>query len=92
MLLIFSFLSLFLTIFAHISNIFPMDAQLLGLQIKNRRNSLDLTQEDLAEMAGITIKTLHLVESGQGNPSLSTITKILGVLGLEFFVDIKRPR
>ena len=68
-----------------------MESELLGNQIRHRRQSLDLKQEDLAEMAGVTIKTLHLVESGQGNPSLSTINKIMGVLGLEFFIDVKRP-
>lgn len=78
-------------IFDNISNIFPMEGQLLGIQLRNRRESLKLKQEDLAEMAGVTTKTLHLLESGQGNPSLSTINKIMGVLGLEFFIDIKRP-
>jgi len=68
-----------------------MEAQLLGSQIRNRRESLELKQEDLAEMAGVSIKSLHLVESGQGNPSLETLNKIMGVLGLEFFIDIKKP-
>ncbi len=68
-----------------------MKAQLLGSQVRHRRESLDLKQEDLAEMAGISIKSLHLVESGQGNPSLATINKIMGVLGLELFIDIKQP-
>jgi y4mF family transcriptional regulator len=78
-----------LPIFDNISNIFPMDAQFLGLQVKNRRESLSLKQEDLAEMAGVTIKTIHLVESGKGNPSLETLNKIIDVLGFELVLQIK---
>jgi DNA-binding XRE family transcriptional regulator len=66
-----------------------MEAHLLGLKIKNRREALSLKQEDLSEMAGITIKTLHLIESGKGNPSLETLNKIIDVLGFELVLQIK---
>jgi transcriptional regulator with XRE-family HTH domain len=49
--------------------------------IKVRRESLKVTQETLAEMSGVGLRTLKQFESGKGNPTLSTLTKICNVLG-----------
>lgn len=61
----------------------------LGHIIQNRRTELNLKQEDLAEMSGLTSKTIYLIENGVGNPSYNTLEKILSVLGLEIHVQIK---
>jgi transcriptional regulator with XRE-family HTH domain len=61
----------------------------LGNAIKFRREFLTLRQEDLAEMSGLTIKTIHLIESGKGNPSVETLQKIATVLGLDLLLQIK---
>lgn len=58
--------------------------------IKRRRTFLGLTQEDLAQMSDIGIATVKLIESGKGNPSLSTAQKILDVLGMEIVYSIKK--
>jgi len=58
--------------------------------ITQRRESLRLRQEDLAEMSGVAIKTIHLIESGLGNPSIATLEKIATVLGLELLLQIKK--
>ena len=57
--------------------------------IKVRRESLKVTQETLAEMSGVGLRTLKQFESGKGNPTLSTLTKICDVLGIEIYVGIK---
>ena len=62
----------------------------IGLQIKERRKSLKVTQRQLAELAGIGINTLTKIERGEANPSLSILNKILDTLGLELTTDIKR--
>ena len=67
-----------------------MDGVQLGNIIQMRREKLAIRQEDLAEMAGITPKTIYLVETGKGNPSLGTLIKLLDILGLEISVDIKK--
>jgi transcriptional regulator with XRE-family HTH domain len=67
-----------------------MDSNELGHIIQQRREALSLKQEDLAEMTGITSKTIYLIESGKGNPSINTLQKILEVLGLEIFVQIRK--
>lgn len=62
----------------------------IGHIIQNRRIALSIKQEDFAEMTGITAKTIYLVESGNGNPSIDTLNKLLEILGLEISIDIKK--
>lgn len=57
--------------------------------IKNIRKRRCLTQQDLAEMTGITTKTLSSIELGQTNPSYSTIEKLLDVLGYKLIPTLK---
>lgn len=61
----------------------------IGKQIKERRDSLRITQVDLAEMAEISPNTLYKIERGQTNPSLDVLFKITNVLGLEIKLMIK---
>ena len=61
----------------------------IGKQIKERRDSLRITQVDLAEMAEISPNTLYKIERGQTNPSLDVLLKITNVLGLEIKLIIK---
>lgn len=67
-----------------------MLAKELGAQIKNRRKILGITQPDLSEIAGISTNTLYKIETGQANPSIDIINKILDVLGMELKLEIKR--
>lgn len=57
--------------------------------IKARREVLQVTQETLAELSGVGLRTLKQFESGKGNPTLSTLQKIADVLGLEVSLTIK---
>jgi len=63
----------------------------MGKLIIRRREFLNLRQEDLAEMSGVAIKTIHLIETGLGNPSVQTLSKIITILGLELSLQIKKP-
>ena len=67
-----------------------MNKQEIGAIIQKRREFLSLKQEDLAEMGNVTPKTIYLVESGKGNPSIETLQKILTVMGLEILIQIKQ--
>jgi len=66
-----------------------MNNQQIGKIIHERRGYLNLTQKDVAEMAGITFKSISEIELGLRNPSLNTVNSILEVLGLELKVQIK---
>lgn len=57
--------------------------------IKERRESLQVTQEQLAELSGVGLRTLKQFESGKGNPTLSTLHKISDVMGMEICLKIK---
>ena len=58
-------------------------------QLKARREILSLTQEALAELSGVGLRTLKQLESGKGNPTLLTIEKLADVLGLELLLQVK---
>ena len=49
--------------------------------MKLQRKALGITQQDLADMSEIAISTIKKIESGKGNPSLSTVEKIMDILG-----------
>lgn len=57
--------------------------------IKERRASLQVTQESLAELSGVGLRTLKQFESGKGNPTLQTLQKVVDVLGLEVSLKLK---
>jgi transcriptional regulator with XRE-family HTH domain len=58
--------------------------------IKNRRENLGITQEHLADIAGVGLRTLKSIETGKGNPTISTLDKLSAVLGLEIKLEVIR--
>jgi len=61
----------------------------LLIAIKKRRKDLQVTQETLAELSGVGLRTLKQFESGKGNPTLLTLKKLADVLGMEPCLKIK---
>ena len=59
--------------------------------IKERREMMRVTQETLAELSGVGLRTLKQFESGKGNPTLLTIQKLVDVLGMEVCLQLKKP-
>jgi transcriptional regulator with XRE-family HTH domain len=57
--------------------------------IKERRESMKVTQETLAELSGVGLRTLKQFESGRGNPTLLTLKKLADVLGMEVCLKLK---
>ncbi len=55
----------------------------LGIQIKQQRKLLGLTQEQLAEKAGIDNKHLSKIENGLHLPTYKTIKKLSEILQIE---------
>ncbi|MGN0067728.1 MAG: helix-turn-helix transcriptional regulator [Bacteroides sp.] len=58
--------------------------------MKQRREELMLSQQDLAEMSGVSLATVKDIERGKGNPSLLTIHKLLDILGLEISYNVRQ--
>ena len=65
-----------------------MNAKELGKAIQLRRKSRKISQEDLAEIAGVGQRTLRDIEKGSGNPELTTLLKLCEVLGMNLTIDI----
>ena len=57
--------------------------------VKERRAALNVTQETVAELSDVGLRTLKQFESGKGNPTLLTVQKICDVLGLEVCLQVK---
>ena len=59
-------------------------------QIKERREILKITQESLADLSGVGLRTIKQLEAGKGNPTFNTLQEIADVLGLELVLQVKR--
>lgn len=57
--------------------------------IKERRALLGLTQQDLSDYTGLSVRFIKSIEAGKGNPSIETLSKITEVLGLEIIMKVK---
>lgn len=53
----------------------------IGKQIAERRKKKGLSQQDLAEMSGISPRTINAVEQGKANPSINVLSKMVKPLG-----------
>jgi len=54
----------------------------LGVRLSELRLSRGLTQEDLAQRAGVSKRSLERLEKSEGNPRLSVLVSVCQVLGL----------
>ena len=63
----------------------PVLAQL----VISSREKLLLTQAEVAELAGVSLRTIRAIEAGQANPGLRQLNHILDVLGLSLVVQLK---
>ena len=62
-----------------------------GDLIKERRSILGLTQQELSDYCGLSVRLIKSIESEKGNPSLKTMEKIAETLGLELVLKVKLP-
>lgn len=54
----------------------------LGKEIASKRKQLNISQADLADMSGVSLRTLSAIENGDANPSIDVLSKVLEPLGL----------
>jgi predicted transcriptional regulator len=58
--------------------------------LKKRRETLGITQSELAQMAQVGLRTVKTLESLKCNPTLVTIERLARVLGMELELVIKK--
>ena len=64
---------------------------IIGDLIRKRRELLGLLQTQLADLSGVSSRTIQLVEQGKGNPSLETLISLIDPLGLRIELVLKEP-
>ena len=57
--------------------------------LKERREILNITQKDLAELSNVSLRTLKALESGKSNPTFDTLNSIVEVLGMEIKIEVR---
>ncbi|WP_017734073.1 helix-turn-helix domain-containing protein [Nafulsella turpanensis] len=65
-----------------------MSSTEIGQKIRERRSFLKIKQEDLADIAGVSERTLREIEKGTANPELNSLLKLCEVLGLEVKISV----
>ena len=59
---------------------FSVSDQRLADRLQQRRRQADLTQRDLAKLAGIRVETLNRIEKGHTTPDFKTIRKLVNAM------------
>ena len=57
-----------------------MEKKLIGKQIQARREEIGMSQEQLAEAVGLSVKTIAFIEQGRNAPSMESFVKIANAL------------
>ncbi|NKE10789.1 MULTISPECIES: helix-turn-helix transcriptional regulator [Kocuria] len=58
-----------------------------GRNIRATRKDAGLAQQELADLAGTSQRTVRSIENGTGNPSLASVVAVAQVLGLRVLVQ-----
>lgn len=58
----------------------------LGAEVRARRTSLSLSQQDVADLAGVSERFVRFVENGKPTIQLEPLMAVLSTLGLELSV------
>ena len=64
------------------------EKEAIGDILQARRKARKIAQEQLADIASISPRTLRDVEKGIANPELETLLKICQVLGMEVKIEV----
>ncbi len=66
------------------------DLKLLGKKIKIERIKNDLSQEKLAEKAGVSTRTISLIECGLQHPKFFLVVKIAQILNFDINILLNK--
>src|SRR3989337_1858007 len=58
-------------------------ARIFGDRVRDERQRLALSQEEVAHLAGLNVSNYGKIERGLGNPQFHTLVRIASVLGIE---------
>lgn len=61
----------------------------ISAAIRDRRKTLGLTQAELAELAGVSTRFVHVLEDGKQTVQLAKLTAVAAALGLELALQLR---
>ena len=64
----------------------PVPIQDMGSLVKSTRKDQNLTQAELADLAGISPATLKRIESGNKDVTFSNIASVFDALGIDLWI------
>lgn len=65
----------------------PRERTDLARAVRERRRQLDLRQEDLADLAGVSLRFVQALEAGKPSVQLDRVRAVLDTLGLRLVVE-----
>jgi y4mF family transcriptional regulator len=65
----------------------PHERTGLAAAVRERRRQFDLRQEDLADLAGVSLRFVQALEAGKATVQLDRVEAVLEVLGLRLTVE-----
>lgn len=66
-----------------------MDKKQIATLIKKRRKQLELNQQDLALLSGVSTRKISDIETANATTTIDILNKICDILGLELVLKIK---
>lgn len=58
------------------------DVKLVAASVRSARKEVGITQGELADLAGISERTVRAIETGTANPSLLAVVAVANAVGL----------
>ncbi len=65
-----------------------MFIETLASELRKRRKSYNLTQQDLADMVGVAERTVRAMEKGESSIKIDTYLKAATALGITLHVEV----
>lgn len=67
------------------------DSFSIARALRARRKQLGLTQQDAAELAGVSVRFVHDCERGKETVQLDRVRTLAGTLGLTLTLALRKP-
>lgn len=68
-------------------NIAKVEADSIGVKVRQARERLGMRQDELALAAGVSTRAIHQIENGKPTSRLDTVLPVIAALGLKLTID-----
>jgi HTH-type transcriptional regulator / antitoxin HipB len=64
----------------------------IGARVRQERERMELRQDELAVLAGVSTRVVHQIENGKPTSRIDSLVPVLDILGLALNVERESPR